>query len=282
MADAPPSVLRVINASREITPSETLLAGEYYHLDRGHKGCYAREDVMARRVALGIRAMKACRIRLKELGIIASAPAEGDRRRQTVYFTLPERYHPSERPKDDEVFQLAEMLDDDIRSGRLQQRVAADQRVTEFLHSQKGERGRTQSAGEIAGKIVESVKPAAPIGDERVQSTALNPGELGAVSGENGCSPTSESVQFDAKLGAVSGTPIESVLNKDNTRTKKDVDFVRTDGSQSDLSQKNGTIGPQPDTKLQTQSPVCPHPRGSPEWIGWQRTQLQAGAVTVP
>ncbi len=275
MADAPPSVLRVINASRELTPSETLLASEYYHLDRGHKGCYAREDIMARRVALGIRAMKTCRIRLKELGIISSAPAEGDRRRQTVYFTLPERYHPSERPKDDEVFQLAEMLDADIRSGRLQQCVAADQRVTEVLHSQKGERGRTQSAGEIAGKIVESVKPTAPINDEPVQSTALNPGELGAVSGKNGCSSTSEPVQFDAKLGAVSGTPIESVLNKDNKEQ------TRTDGSQSDLQQKNGSIEADPTTEPQTQSPVCPHPRGSPEWMSWQKQHLLQEPVTV-
>ncbi len=277
MADAPPSVLRVIRASREITPSETLLAGEYYCLDRGHRGCYAREDVMARRVALRIRSMKACRIRLKELGIIASAAAEEDRRRQTIYFTLPDCYHPSEFAKDEEVFRLAEMLDDDIRSGRRQERVGADRRATEAIDVGNGERGVTQSVGEIVKGLVQ---PTAPISEQRVQPTAQVPGELGAISCKNGCSPTSESVRFARELGAVSCTPIESVLDKNAIERISTERNTRTEGSQSDVPQENGSsIKPDPSTKPQTQAQACPHPHGSPEWKTWQLSRLKATEV---
>ena len=85
MADAPPSVLRVINASRELDSSSKLLLGEIFRLDRSHKGCYARQAILARRVGLRVQAMKACRTKLREAGFLnrSEERLSGDRRQYT-------------------------------------------------------------------------------------------------------------------------------------------------------------------------------------------------------
>ncbi len=289
MADAPPSVLRVVNASRVLDASSKLLLGEIFHLDRSYKGCYARQTTLACRVGRSVDAMKACRTKLRETGFLERSEERlsNDRRQYTWFFILPEQYWPSEHAKDDEIFELADRLDEDLRSGKLREQAQDNRKALDAI------KGGVLNAFDLElAKAKEREKQGAstpPIKEKQVASTPPIQKEIGGADTplsqkQVASTPAIGGVDADNRgrphphIGGVDAPPSKST-DKDRIEPISTEGPQRTERSQSDLHEENGTIEPDPNTEPRTQSPECPHPQGSPEWKHWHLTHLRAPAV---
>ena len=275
---APASALRVVNASRVLDAPSKLLLGEIFRLDRTHKGCYAGEAMLARRVGRSVRAMHACRTKLREAGFLERSEERlsSDRRQYTWFFILPEQYWPSEYAKDEEIFVLADQLDEDLRSGKLREHTQDNRKVLDAI---KRAAGVGSVVGELEVKLAKAkereqidvvhdtysnekkVSPTTPINEKKVSWTV----KVGVVDGQGRCRGRSKKVSPTVKVGVVGRTPFKRT--EENKREQISTEQkARTESSQNDIHKKNGT-------------PDCPHPQGSPEWKNWHLTHLRAPAV---
>ena len=293
MADAPPSVLRVVNASRVLDSSTKLLLGEIFRLDRSHKGCYARQAILARRVGRSVQAMKACRTKLREAGFLERSEERlsGDRRQYIWFFSLPEEYWPSEYAKDEEIFALADQLDADLRSGKIREQAEDSRKVLDAIK-------RAAGVGSVVSdldRVIAKAKEREQVGivddthsnRKQVSSTIPIEGETGIahdpISPKQVSPTTTIGIAHDhdrycgrPPIGIVDDPPYKRTEENCKERISTEQN-LRTESSRSDLPQKkNGTTESDPNTKPQGQSPECPHPHGSPEWKHWHLAHLRA------
>jgi hypothetical protein len=111
--------VRVVKAATELTSGQKLLWLEIWGLaDKSPDRCYMGAGNLGRRVGMGSDNVEKVRRELKRSGVLGSAERPG-KRESSWWPILPANCSPSsERPSDDEVCQLAHVLDDHIRRTR--------------------------------------------------------------------------------------------------------------------------------------------------------------------
>jgi hypothetical protein len=107
---------RVVMAATELTWSEKAVWLAIFGLSR--EGCYMSVTLLAQRIGLSTEHVEKTRGLMKRAKLLSSAPRPGVKG-ETWWVTLPPGCTPtSRRPRDDEVFRLARLLDDVVRAAR--------------------------------------------------------------------------------------------------------------------------------------------------------------------
>jgi hypothetical protein len=111
----PKPAVRVITASRQLQDIDKIVWREIQQLDRGPEGCYAAPDRMASRVGCCRETVERSRRRLLKYGLLEKSPRK-DRYTDSWFPALPPQCIPPKNPRDERIFELAERLDEHIRT----------------------------------------------------------------------------------------------------------------------------------------------------------------------